>query len=193
MPMTNRLFVAIDLPEDVARRLARIVAAPPPGVRPTRPAQMHLTLHFLGDVAEETMPDLRGRLAQVRGTPFAIDLTGIGRFPPRGRPTVLWAGIDLEPALADLHGRIGDAVARSGIPVERRPYVPHVTLARLTPRAAPSWADERIEQGRALAIRGLPVDRFVLYSSVPADGGTEHVVEAVYPLGGTVTPIPTPP
>lgn len=186
--VTKRLFIAIDLPDDVRRRLARLVAAAPPGVRPTRPGQMHLTLHFLGDVAEETIPALLARLAAVRGQPFSIDLAGVDRFPPQGRPTVLWAGVGRHSALADLHAQVGEAVARAGLAVERRPYVPHVTLARLSPRAPSSWAAKQIDDGRTLAIRGVPVERFTVYSSVAADGGMEHVVEEGYPLGGPVTP-----
>lgn len=162
VPAARRLFIAIDLPGDVHRRLARIVTAPPTGVRPTPAGQMHLTLHFLGAVAEPRIAAVRAALDAVRSPPLILDLAGVGRFPPRGRPTVLRAGVVPNRGLTALHARLAEAITAAGLPVERRPFVPHVTLARLGPDVPSAWVTDRIARGGAVAAAAIPIDRFVL-------------------------------
>lgn len=179
-----RLFIAIDLPKPVAWELGRLVAQPPRGVRPVRPAQMHLTLHFLGDVHDDAQTALCESLARVRYEPFAIAIRGTGVFPPRGRPTVLWAGVAQSAALMSLHAAIGAALEACGLNVERRPYVPHITLARLAPAVPRLWTNRVLAETAGLEVRSLPVDQFQLYESRRLDGATEHSVVAEYPLHG---------
>lgn len=180
--MQKRLFIAVDFPVAVQRRLARLVAVPPPGVRPTPPGQMHLTLHFLGDVAEERITALRTALGAVKAAPFMIDLGGTGRFPPRGRPTVLWVGVAPNPALFGLHDRIATVLAAAGFVSDHRAFVPHVTLARLGPRSGAAWIATCLAGGRSVTISSIPIREFVLYSSTLGPAGAVHVPDAVYRL-----------
>ncbi|MFN5757037.1 MAG: RNA 2',3'-cyclic phosphodiesterase [Planctomycetia bacterium] len=180
--MPRRLFIAIDLPKQVCWQLGQLVAEPPRGVRPVRAAQLHLTLHFLGDVEDESRAALETALARVRQGPFPIALRGTGVFPPRGRPTVLWAAVAESPPLVELHAAIATAIESCGLDVEHRPYVPHVTLARLTPAVPRAWMARFLADTSGLAIDGIPVDRFQLYESRKLDGATEHAVEATFPL-----------
>lgn len=179
--MPRRLFVAIDLPKPVGWRLAQLLEQPPPGVRPVRPGQLHLTLHFLGDVADATHAILPEALARVAFEPFTLGVHGAGVFPPRGRPTVLWAGIADSMPLVTLHAAIGAALAACGIEPERRPYVPHVTLARLTPAVPRAWTSRFLAANAGLDGAEIPVDRFVLYDSRKRDGAQEHTVQATFP------------
>lgn len=181
--MPRRLFIAIDLPHPVSWRLAQLVAEPPRGVRPVRPVQLHLTLHFLGDVADEDRVALHESLAHVRHESFTIAIRGTGVFPPGGRPTVLWAGVAKSARLAGLHAAIGEASEACGVEVERRPYVPHITLARLTPAVPRAWTAQLLAETSGIEIADLPVDRFQLYESRKLDGATEHVIDATFPLG----------
>ena len=183
MTAVRRLFIAIDLPKPVCFELARLVAAPPRGVRPVPAAQLHLTLHFLGNVDDTARGTVSERLGRVRREPFAIALRGTGIFPPRGRPSVLWAGVVTSAALLDLHAAVGGEIEASGLAVESRPYVPHVTLARLMPGAPRGWLEQVLEQTRSLAIDAVPIERFHLYWSRRIDGRTEHSVEATFSLG----------
>jgi 2'-5' RNA ligase len=179
--MPRRLFIAIDLPKQVGWNLARRLEQPPRGVRPVRPGQMHLTLHFLGDVADEARAVLPAALARVTFEPFTIAIRGTGMFPPRGRPTVLWAGVTDSVPLAALHGGIGVALESCGLAIERRPYVPHVTLARLTPAVSRVWTGRLLGESAGLHVDAIPVDRFTLYRSDRRDGATEHTAEARFP------------
>jgi 2'-5' RNA ligase len=183
MTDVRRLFIAIDLPKAVCFELARLVAEPPPGVRPVPIAQLHLTLHFLGDVDETVRAAVVAGLGRVQLDPFSIAIRGTGVFPPRGRPSVLWAGVAPSPALLDLHAAVGGQVEAAGIAVESRPYLPHVTLARLMPGAPRGWLEPVLAATRSLAIDAIPVERFHLYWSRRIDGRTEHSAEATFPFG----------
>lgn len=176
-----RLFIAIDLPKQVCWDLARLLGEPPRGVRPVRAGQLHLTLHFLGDVADEAHAALPAALARVTFDPFTIAIRGTGVFPPRGRPTVLWAGVADSAPLTALHGGIGVALESCGLAIERRPYVPHVTLARLTPAVSRAWTSRLLGDSAGLRIGAIPVERFTLYRSDRRDGATEHTAEARFP------------
>ncbi len=97
----------------------------------------HLTLLFLGAVPPALLPGLTaavGRAAE--GTPPAVlRLAGAGRFGSRRRPQVCWAGVDGDVAvLTALAGRLADAARGLGLPVEDRPFRPHLTLGRWHPR-----------------------------------------------------------
>lgn len=155
--MPHRLFIAVDLPEDVRRRLASLVAHAVLGVRPVRAEQVHLTLHFLGDADDASLAHLAAALANLGQEPFTIDLAGTGVFPPQGRPTVLWTGVTACEPLRQLHGRVAAVLVACDFPVESRPWVPHVTLARLSPRVPTTWTKQFLERHRDLAQRALPV------------------------------------
>lgn len=178
----RRLFIAIDVPAAVAWRLARPLVDPPRGVRPVPTGQVHLTLHFLGDVEDGIRAAVSAALTSVRQEPFTITIRGCGVFPPRGRPTVLWAGVADSAPLAALHAAVGAAVMSCGLAVESRPYVPHVTLARLTPAVPRAWLGRARDGLAALGSEPLPVDRFHLYRSCRRDGTTVHEIEATFPL-----------
>ena len=181
--MLRRLFIAIDLPKQVAWQLGKLVAEPPQGVRPVRPAQLHVTLHFLGDIEDDARLALQERLAGVHQAAFTIGILGTGVFPPRGRPSVLWAGVAESRPLADLHAAIATLIKSCDLDVEHRPYVPHVTLARLTPAVPRAWTAEFLADTANLEMTDIPVDRFQLYESRKLDGASEHLVESTFPLG----------
>jgi 2'-5' RNA ligase len=76
--MRRRLFIAIDMPRPVCWRLGQVLVQPPRGVRPVLPVQLHLTLHFLGDVEDEAYAALPQALAGVTHDAFQIAIRGTG-------------------------------------------------------------------------------------------------------------------
>lgn len=169
---TRRLFVAVDLPPPLARRLAGTVPAAS-GVKRVRPELIHLTLHFLGDVREGVIPALCRALDQVRAAPFTLELSRRGRFPPRGPARVLWVGLAASPALESLHAACGRAIAAVGLPLESRPFTPHVTLARLTEAAGRRIAEAFLGAERDPPA-AFPVERVILYASDRTPAGAVH-------------------
>jgi RNA 2',3'-cyclic 3'-phosphodiesterase len=134
-----RLFVAVVPPPDVLADLeARTASLRPawPALRWTGSESWHLTLAFLGQVAEDLLPELDTRLARAAGRHPAQDLAiqGGGAFPGPARATVVWAGLRADgTALAALAASVAAGARRAGAPPpdENRRYRPHLTLARL--------------------------------------------------------------
>ena len=131
-----RLFVALDLDNDAIQAIAAVqqrIAKALEGNRSIKQvAHMHLTLAFLGEIAEAAVPAVVDTLsANIDMRPFAAGFQGLGVFPPRGAPRVLWLGVE-EGAeqIVEVQREVASRVERLGLPLERRPFHPHLTLAR---------------------------------------------------------------
>jgi len=137
-----RLFVALNLPPPVREALwaattpLRELGLP---VNWVRGDGIHLTLKFLGDVADEREAEVAAALGRAAAGARALSLAvgGFGVFPDFRRPRVVWAGIAPEPGLEILQHRVEQEVAPLGFPTEARPFRPHVTLGRARKEARP--------------------------------------------------------
>jgi 2'-5' RNA ligase len=152
---TKRLFIAIFPPPHIITGLRAAVAAlakgvPARAIRWTRPEQVHLTLNFLGAIAIERIPEIGSALeAACHGhRQHKVRVTGLGCFPNRSRPQIVWAGLagDLRP-LESLKKSIDARLLASGCIVEDRPFHPHLTIGR----ARELNAAERRQVAEALA------------------------------------------
>ncbi len=175
-----RLFVAIDLPAELRDRLAAMSCGLP-GARWVRSEQLHLTLRFIGEVDGVMFQAIREALGQVRGGAFSMQLDGVGYFPPRKKPRVVWVGIRENPDLVRLRNRIESSLVRTGLAPEQRKFFPHITLARLN-RTPVSRVGRYLEAHALFRSPGFRVRRFRLYSSVLGRNGASHCVEQEYPL-----------
>ena len=139
-----RCFVAVDLPPGTRDAIATAqatlrTAGPRADVGWVDPTKLHLTLKFLGEVADDGLVALRSALATVarRHAPFAVVAGGMGVFPGRARPRVLSAG--LMGGLREI-GLLAVDVERAcvplGFPPDARPFRGHVTIGRVrSPRS----------------------------------------------------------
>lgn len=132
-----RLFVAVDVPEALREAIDREVVEPLrallPGARWTRPEGRHLTLKFLGEVADERVDDVRAGLrAAVAGqAPFRAAFSEVGGFPNLRRPRVLWVGVGRgAEEMARVAASVDRALVALGFEAEKRPFTGHLTLAR---------------------------------------------------------------
>jgi 2'-5' RNA ligase len=135
-----RLFTAVELTDEAREAIgteqAALAACLRRGgdskLRFVRPEHMHLTLSFMGEVADHDAPAIVGAISEnLPFAPFAITFKGIGVFPPRGAPRVLWLGVSAgEQAICDLQRLVATRLAAVGVEPERRPFHPHLTLAR---------------------------------------------------------------
>lgn len=157
-----RLFVAIDLPDPVITELVAIQPAAQPGLRLTPAAQMHLTLHFLG---EADVGVVASALATVRAAAFTLTLDGVGHFSAAEGDAVLWAGIQHNDSLRQLHTAVGAALGVTGFRPEARPYHPHLTLARCRNSVPPTVVRDWLRQHGSFHADAIPVRRITLYSS----------------------------
>ena len=176
-----RLFIAIPLPETVQADLARL-AEPLRGLSWVDAGRLHLTLRFLGDVPAGLVEELEERLAAVRVESFILPVEGVGAFPPKGPPLVVWAGVGSgHPHLFQLRQRVDDAVLAAGIDMDVRHFVPHITLARCGKGGAPAAASWLHRHG-SFASAQFRARGFDLCSSRLAAGGAEHTLRRRYPL-----------
>jgi 2'-5' RNA ligase len=179
--LVPRLFVALDLPDDVKRSLEPL-AKGLGDVRWSTPDQQHLTLRFLGEVNNGTMHDVVDALATVPALPFELRLKGLGHFPPRGEPQVLWVGVDRSEELKSLKRRIDRALAEVGMPPESRKFAPHVTIARIRAPLSPTRLGTYLMRHSLYCSAAFPISSFHLYSSWLRPDGAEHQLEASYEL-----------
>ncbi|HYG67210.1 MAG TPA: RNA 2',3'-cyclic phosphodiesterase [Anaeromyxobacteraceae bacterium] len=173
-----RLFIALDPPASVREALAAL-QADVPGARWTPSEKLHLTLHFHGYRPEEEAPALEVTLAGVSGTPFSLAVEGLGAFPNARAARVLVAHVGTEPGLMDLHGQIGGALEHLGLETERRPYRPHLTLARLK---APDREAVQAFLAQPAPPLSFRVEAFHLYESRLDPTGARYALLRSYPL-----------
>ena len=136
-----RTFIALPLPAEWIALLEEVIyeldSEASGGVRWVRPSGIHLTLKFLGATDATLTPRiLDGLLESVGGAPApALSLSGLGTFPNRNNPRVIWAGVsgDME-ALANLQQRVETLAVGLGWAPERRPFRPHLTIGRVRDR-----------------------------------------------------------
>ena len=178
--MNKRLFVAIDPPQPIRDHLAMLCCGLP-GARWTPPEQFHLTLSFIGEVDGSTFLDIREALADVTVPQFSLQLQGVGFFPPRGQPRVIWAGVEKSEPLHLLQRKITTRLFHLGLELENRKFIPHTTLARLQQTPA-GKVGKYLQENGLFRSRPFTVAQFALYSSVLGRSGASHLIEQRYPL-----------
>jgi 2'-5' RNA ligase len=146
---------------------------------------MHLTLRFLGEVDRPTATRLADALAQpIAMSPFELALSGIGVFPPSGRPKVLWIGLAAGASeLAAVHGEIERRLQPFGFEPEGRPYRGHLTLARFREPASIE-VKALVERAAPGEIGRSQVREVVLYESDLSPRGPTYAPLARGSLAG---------
>lgn len=172
----KRLFVAIDLPEAITSSLLALNRNLP-GVRWLRPEQIHLTVSFLGDVGPIAEATLREKLTVVQFSAFFLPVIGLGTFPSKAKPNVIWAGVGRgHPQLYRLYKRVQEAALAADLDPDLRAWHPHITFARCGGVSAESvrpFLREHAEFDAGL----VRVESFALYSSIPGPHGSAYTRE----------------
>jgi RNA 2',3'-cyclic 3'-phosphodiesterase len=178
-----RFFVALPLPDEAKDRL---IAVQPPAVQGMRLLgrdELHLTLHFLGEVAPHDFEKARNALANIKFNAFEVTVKGIGKFPPDGETKVLWAGAEGNANLIELHRIVGAALTGAiGFRCEDRPYSPHITLARINETVPSEFIDRYLDKNKGFVLPSVRLDCFALYSSDFAGNMPKYKEEAVLRL-----------
>lgn len=177
----KRLFIAVDFEPTVIEQIQNIFF----GVRNARwvrSDQIHLTLRFLGDCEESTFEEILSELHQIQHNSFTIKIKGVGYFPPRGKPNVLWIGIDKSTELYSLLNSIQHSLLKIGIQKESRKFYPHITIARIKNKIKPSEIVPFLTSNSLFRIDKIPVNKFQLYSSILKPTGALHTIEETYHL-----------
>ena len=176
----KRIFTALQL-NSISRRLLYGCGSHMPGARAVPEEQLHLTLRFIGEVDGTTFLDLKDILGTIQARPVVISIKGVGHFPPRGKPKVLWAGVEPTAELLILRNKVNSALRRVGIEPEKRKFHPHITLARLN-NSPLNRVGQFLTDNSLLEIPPFMVDTLTLYSSKLTHKGPIHNIEAQYQL-----------
>ena len=178
-----RAFVALPLPESVRSQLA-VTQFLLPLPRPVPPANMHVTLAFLGDLSEPVLEEVDAALVRLRAPPLHLSVAGLGAFGGEA-PRNVHALLTANPALEHLQARVAQAVRNAGVALQGKRFVPHVTLGRLAPGQV-SAAELAKAMGEIGAVTSPPftVSEFALYRSLLRRNGPVYDMLADYPLDG---------
>lgn len=177
-----RIFIAAPLAEAVRSNLARVgTAADARGVRWVDEGSLHLTLAFLGEVEERSLPLIEDAVyAATEGetAPLRLAAQGLGGFPNEQAARVMWAGVDGEvPRLIAMRKRLVGELRSAGFEVDKRRYCPHITVARFrSPQPLPSRINKLQEFGE------WEVDELQVVESHLRPSGPRYVVRADVPL-----------
>ena len=193
-----RLFVALDLDEEVRQRIAVYLegmAGFAPDARWARAESLHVTLKFIGEQPEDGLGRLQDALAKIQAKPFSMAFRGYGFFPTSRAPRVYWVGIEASADLPSLAAQVDATLAALAIPREEHAFTPHLTLARTGSGAPRLRRDEksspRFERlQKQLAAMATPdfgtmtTREFFLFRSQVTPGGSRYSKLASFPLHG---------
>lgn len=168
-----RLFFALWPDEKVRHSIVETftVTSPQMRGRVIQPHNLHITLHFIGQVSGDVKQRMHAVAQTVVGESFVVGLNCFGHFP---KVKIFWMGPQKPPVeLTQLHNKLGDALSKCGYQCDSRPYNPHVTLMR-------NCIEPVIRQPEFT----IPwtVDEFVLVESSQGVSGVNYRVVEQYPL-----------
>ena len=186
----KRLFIAVPIREGTRTQIVRGIFNDPSvkrlPVRWTAYQNLHLTLQFLGDVEEKRIPELKKIMDALSIPETADDLsfTGLGAFPDKAAPKILWLGIREHQLLRQLQRGLTNSLLRAGFEADRKAFKPHLTLGRVKNEAQiPSAAmDQLSELIAGQQISPSPADRITLFESRLQPAGP--IYTALYEASG---------
>lgn len=134
---TIRAFIAFEISDEARTEISRVekgLKASEADVKWVAPASMHLTLKFLGNVVEESLPRLSGQLDGIAAVSAAFDavLHDLGVFPGWDHPKVVWVGLSEGAArMTEVASMVEEAMEIEGFAKEGRRFSPHITIGRV--------------------------------------------------------------
>jgi 2'-5' RNA ligase len=182
-PADVRAFVALELDARLRAAIGDLQARLRPrlgGIRLVRPEGIHLTLRFLGPTSPAQVESLRPLLAGAAAAtpPAEVRVAGLGTFPDRGSPRVLWLALEVPAPLLELQRACEGAARAAGFEREARPFKAHLTLGR--------WRDRAPRPDLPAADLGTTrLERLVLFESDLKPDGAVYTSLAGFALGGT--------
>lgn len=180
-----RLFIAIECPDDVRDRLAKVQEELPGlgRVKAVEYENLHMTLKFLGEVQEDKVQAVREALETVKSGPFTADIGGLGVFPSPGNARVIWAGLtkgDIE--MRRLQKKVDETLGPVGFPPDKR-FHPHYTLARTKEKLPGDKVKELLEKHRGTLFGSFVVGSFILMKSTLTPKGPIYETVSAHNLG----------
>lgn len=178
IPMTiKRLFIGVPIQSEKALQLSnqwsndgllnlnRMVW--------TKPRNWHVTLFFLGATPESLITMLQQLIGESfhEVHPFATQLNGVGVFPEKGRPRVLWLGLENIQPLMSAYAQLCDLLLKNGLLSDPKPLVPHLTLARIKSLQNKTSLELLLEEYQSFNFGTVDINRITLFESISTTTG----------------------
>ena len=183
-----RLFVSVDLPDELAESVADLQAEfeDASGLNFSDPEQAHITVKFLGDVDQSRLPELTEELeaavAEADVSPFTVRYGGLGVFPDLEYISVIWLGVEEGgEELTRLHEAIEERTTAMGFDPESHDFTPHVTLARMEHAGGKELVQELVRE-REPTVGETTVEEVRLTESTLTSSGPEYSTVERFPL-----------
>lgn len=190
--VSARVFVAVDIGDAVRREAARVVSAlqmkleaakTPPKVTWVKPAALHVTIRFLGEVEHAEVDRIIALLAPpIAMAPFDVQWRGIGTFPNNRHPRALWLGVINGAAqLAAIEAEVSKRLTGAAVALDDRALLPHLTIGRVKMAGAGiDWP--KVLQSAEVKNATSRIDRVTLYQSKLSHYGPHYTELVSAPL-----------
>jgi 2'-5' RNA ligase len=185
-PRSNlRLFTGIATPREVEARIDELVRQLKPlaAIRWSPASNFHITTKFIGAWPQHRLEEMKNVLAGVpRNGAFKIAIRSLGFFPSAQRPRIFWTGVEGGAPLKNLAERTDQACSQLGVVAEKKPYSPHLTLARTEPQAKLEALKGALDKIGSPQFGEFSATAFHLYLSQPGPSGSVYTSLAEFPL-----------
>jgi len=185
-----RAFVAVLIDDELRRNIAAAqdsVREYAPEVKWVAPENFHITLKFLGEIDEQTVPEASAAIEAVAGAfaPFELSFAGLGVFPDLTRAKVVWVGADRGAVeLASLALAADNAVAGLGVSKQSAPFRAHLTVGRVKTMRPPAGLARGISEAHAADLGTQRVESIALMRSELMREGPIYTPISIHGLGG---------
>ena len=186
-----RLFIGVSIPGFALKEIIKIQEMLRPGlgssIRWTNPTSLHLTLKFIGETTEHKRADIVKVIqdASKGFSGFSIDCIGLGVFPNRRLPKVIWLGFELKQELLKLQNEIDNNLVIVGFGKEKQGFSPHLTIGRVNSQLASGesmFLNEKMDEFSGKVITTFPITEINLIKSDLKQSGPLYTIQNTIPL-----------
>jgi 2'-5' RNA ligase len=181
-----RAFVAIKIDPDAARKIGELhseLDKTLAGIRWVKPENLHLTLKFLGPVADDKITPIAEALerALCRMPRFSVSCRGLGVFPDIRKAKVLWVGLEGK-SLVPLSDTVEAALEPMGFAREKRAFQPHLTIGRWRDPVRSDALRQQLERSERRDFGASKMAEVIFFQSVLKPGGAIYTPLKTFPL-----------
>ncbi len=182
-----RCFISINLPEKLKREIhdtTEELRRRKSDVKWVLAENLHITLKFLGEVSEDAVKELQRGLSSVaeKSNSFRMGLRGLGMFPDKRRPRVVWIDLIDTDELKKLQEMVEKATITLGFEKEDRPFSPHLTIGRVKSFMGMGYLLTAVEAIKDKDFGNIGVDAFSLMKSDLKPSGAQYTTLAEFHL-----------
>jgi 2'-5' RNA ligase len=177
--MDLRCFIAVEMPGPLKTKIGELIDTlrqTGADVKWVKKENLHITLKFLGNIAESSVDDIKNSLTRKLShyEPFCIRISGTGTFPPGRFPRVIWIGMDEAEILNHIHKNVDEGMSGFGVKPDDRLFSPHLTVGRVRSNKRMNELLKKIDEMRSEEFGALEISGVSLMKSELKPAGPEY-------------------